>query len=299
MKKIILSIFIFSLFISCAEKVIKKEDVLNQGIELYKKGEYDDAKEYLKKAIYKAQDMTTTDIMTARYYLANIYYQQENYIDAIVEFEEYLSLFPTSPKVPEVLFKLADSYLKISPSPDRDLTYVRKALEKAEELIDNYPDTKYAMKAKQIIKKVRKIEAIHLMDIAELYQNLGKYYSASIYYNLVYDEYPEQINKGEIIYKIAFNLSKIYEQYKDEIADYNVKIKRLQKKISEERNLEKKNVLINRKKLLEEHLNKLKKRIIKGKERAIRILKHGIDKYPKSRYKKEMEKLLNKLEKED
>jgi len=84
---------------------------MKEALRLYQKGEYDDAKEYFKKAIYKAENMTTTDIMKARYYLGNIYYMEENYIDAIVEFEEFLSLFPTAPQVPEILYKLADSYI--------------------------------------------------------------------------------------------------------------------------------------------------------------------------------------------
>ncbi|WP_457639492.1 outer membrane protein assembly factor BamD [Persephonella sp.] len=298
MKKTITALLTAGLLFSCAEKPITKGDVLNKGIALYKKGEYDDAKELLKKAIYKAKGMTTADIMEARYYLANIYYKQENYVDAIVEFEEYLSLFPTSPKVPEVLYKLADSYMKISPSPDRDLTYVRKAMEKAEEIVDNYPDSPYVEKAKQIIKKARQIEAQHLFEIAQLYENLGKYYSASVYYNTVYDEYPEEIEKDLILYKIAYNLANSDKQYEDKIEEYREKIKKLEKKIKEEKNLEKKNVLINRKKLLEEQLNKLLDRISNGKKRALTILKYGIEKYPGSKYINDMKELLKTLEKE-
>ncbi|NPA16801.1 MAG: outer membrane protein assembly factor BamD, partial [Aquificae bacterium] len=197
MKRILVAALVAGLVFSCAEKTVRKEEVLTKGIQLYQKGEYDDAKELLKKAIFKAPNMTTTDIMKARYYLANIYYKQENYVDAIVEFEEFLSLFPTAPQVPEVLYKLADAYLKISPSPDRDLTYVRKALEKARE----------------IVKKVRKIESIHILEIAQLYENLGKYYSASVYYNLAFDEYPDQIEKDYVIFKIAYNLANTGKQY--------------------------------------------------------------------------------------
>jgi outer membrane protein assembly factor BamD len=298
MKKILIAFVSAGLFFSCAEKAVKKEQVLSRAFKLYEKGEYDDAKEYFKKAIYEAQNMTTTDIMKARYYLANIYYLQENYIDAIVEFEEFLSLFPTAPQVPEVLYKLADSYLKVSPSPDRDLTYVRKAMEKAEELIDSYPNSVYVEKAKKIIQKCRKIEATHLIEIADLYEHLGKHYSASVYYNLVYDDFSDQIQKDFIEYKIAYNLANADKQYTDEIKEYMQKIKELEKKIDQEKDIEKKNVLLNRKKLLEDHLNKLKNRIRKSRERARAILKHALDRFPDSKYRKDMEDLLKNLEKE-
>ncbi len=298
MKRILIVIFAGALLFSCAEKAIKKEEVMSKALKLYKKGEYDDAKEYFKKAIYKAENMTTTDIMKARYYLGNIYYMEENYVDAIVEFEEFLSLFPTAPQVPEILYKLADSYMKISPSPDRDLTYIRKAIEKAEEIIDSYPDSIYVSKAKKIIEKARKIEATHIIGIADLYEHLGKHYSAALYYNLVYDDYPDQIEKDFIEYKIAYNLANAGKQYEEEIDQYTEKIKKLENKINEEKDIEKKNVLINRKKLLEEHLNRLKERIQRSKKRAVSILKHAVENYPDSKHKKDMEDLLKKLQKE-
>ncbi len=298
MKKLLIAVISSAVMFSCAEKVIKKEQVLTKAFQLYEKGEYDDAKEYFKKAIYEAQNMTTTDIMEARYHLANIYYLQENYIDAIVEFEEFLSLFPTSQYVPEVLYKLAVSYLKVSPSPDRDLTYMKKAGEKAEELIDNYPDSIYAKKAKEIIQKVRKAEAQHLIEIAELYEHLGKYYSASIYYNMVFDDYSDQIEEDYITYKIAYNLANTDQQYADEIQEYQEKIEKLEEKIKAEKDLEKKNVLLNRKKLLEEHISKLQDRIRTSKQRAIEIIKHALKNYPDSQYTKSLEELLKKLQKE-
>ncbi len=298
MKKIFIMLFVGFFLFSCAEKTIKKEEVMSEALKLYQKGEYDDAKEYFKKAIYKAENMTTTDIMKARYYLGNIYYLEENYVDAIVEFEEFLSLFPTAPQVPEILYKLADSYMKVSPSPDRDLTYVRKAMEKAEEILDSYPESVYVSKAKKIIEKAKKIEATHLIDIADLYEHLGKYYSAAVYYNLVYDDYPDQIQKDFIEYKIAFNLANSEKKYEDEIESYTEKIKKLEKKINEEKDIEKKNVLINRKKLLEDHINRLKDRIQKSKKRAVAILKHAIKNYPNSKHKDDMENLLKKLQKE-
>ena len=298
MKKILITVLSAAVLFSCAEKTVKKEEVMSKALKLYQKGEYGDAKEYFKKAIYKAENMTTTDIMRARYYLGNIYYLEENYIDAIVEFEEFLSLFPTAPQVPEILYKLADSYMKVSPSPDRDLTYVRKALEKAEEIIDSYPESVYVSKAKKIIEKAKKIEATHIIAIADLYENLGKYYSAAVYYNLVYDDYPDQIEKDFIEYKIAFNLANTEKQYEDEIERYTEKIKKLEKKINEEKDIEKKNVLINRKKLLEDHISRLKDRIQKSKKRAVAILKHAIKSYPDSKHRKYMEDLLKKLEKE-
>ncbi len=257
--------------------------VYYRGIELYKKGEYDDAKDYLKEAIYKAKGLTTEELMYARYYLANIYYKDENYVDAIVEFEEFLSLFPTSPLVPEVLYKLADSYLKVSPDPDRDLTYSKKALEKAEELISKYPNSKYTKKAKEIIKKVKNMEIKHYENIAYLYNRLGKYFSSARYYQYILDEYSDYVDKNRIKFLKAKNLLKVKYQYEDEIKKINKKLKEIDRKIREAKNQEEKKVLQNRKKLYEKHLDRLLNRIREGKREAIQILKE-LTKNPKFKH---------------
>jgi outer membrane protein assembly factor BamD len=291
MKKFFVMLLISGIFFSCAKKVEKK-DVMSKAFSLYEKGEYSDARKYLKEAIYKAEGLTTNELLKLRYLLANTYYLDENYVDAIVEFEEFLALFPTAPQVPEVLYKLADSYMKVAPGAERDLTYVEKAIEKAEELIETYPDTVYARKAKEILKKAKLIEAQHLLEIANLYEHLGKFYGAAVYYQKAYDEYSDYLEKGKVEYKIAENLLKTKQQYKKDISIYKEKIKKLEKKITLEKNLKKKNVLINRKKLLEQQLDNLEKRVEKSVERGKAILRYIIDTYPESEYAQMAKKLL-------
>jgi len=295
MKKATFLIFFFTiLFIGCSgEKIyFVKKDVLYKGIALYKKGKYDDAKDLLKKAIYKGAGLTTKELMEARYYLANAYYKDKNYIDAIVEFEEFLALFPTSPYVPEVLYKLADSYLKVSPDPDKDLTYPRKALDRAVELAVKYPNSPYAEKARKIIEKVKKMEVQHYSNIAKLYEKLGKHYGAARYYKFLLKEYDEFINKNKIKYNLAKNLLRLDRQYKKEIKELNEKQKEIRKKISQAKSYEEKRVLKNRLKLHEEHKQLLLKRIKEGKLEAKKILE-DLRKFPQ--YKKLAEDLLREV----
>jgi len=274
MKKRILPLIIGSvIIISCSGgDYFVSKDVYYQGLKLYKKGEYDDAKDLLKDAIYKAKGLTTKELLEARYRLANIYYKEKNYIDAIVEFEELLTLFPTSPYTPEVLYKLADSYIKISPDPDKDLTYPRKALDRAEELIVKYPNSPYVEKAKEIIKKVKKMEVEHYKNIADLYEKLGKYYGAVRYYQFILDEYGEVINKDEIKIKKAQALLRIKDQYRDELKEINEQQKIIRQKISKAKLEEEKKVLKNRLKLYEEQKEVLLNRIKEGKQEAKKIL---------------------------
>ncbi len=260
--------------IGCSQKEFYSKDIYYKGLQAYKNKDLDTAKELLKKAIYKSKGMTTTDIMLARYLLANIYFQKKQYVDAIVEYEEYLTLFPTSPKVPEVLYKLAVSYLKIAPGYERDLTYVRKAEEKVQELIFNYPDSPYAKKAEKLLSQIKQIYIKHYLAVADLYYHLNKYYPAAVFYQLVLDKYGKYLTetqKQNIKKHLIQALSNVDKQYEEEINDYKEKIAKLQKKISEETSQEKKKVLKNRLNLYKQQLQTLLNRIKESKEKAKKL----------------------------
>ncbi len=293
MRKILILFISLFLVVSCAQKEFYPKDVYYEGLKAYQKGDYEKAREYLRKAIYKAENMTIEDVMNAKFALADSYFKEKMYVDAIVEFEEYISMYPTAPNIPEALYKLAVSYLKVSPDYQRDLTYSKKALEKAQEIIINYPDSKYVEKAKEIIKKVKQKESKHYLAVADLYHHLGKPYSAAFYYEYILRKYPNYVDKENIRFKMAVDLINAKYQYENQIKNYKEKIKELNEKIAKEKDLEKKNVLQNRKKLLEEQLFTLEKRIkesyLKGKK-ILKELSKGNSKFSK-KAKKSLENL--------
>lgn len=285
MRKLLFTVLLIPL-LGCAQKNINPEtdSTLTKGLQLYKKGDYKRAKDILKKAIFRSEGLTPRQMMEARFALADSYYNRQEYIDAIAEFEEFAMLYPTSDKIPETLYKLADSYLKISPDYRRDLTYVKKAEEKAREIIDSYPDSRFVEGAKEILKKVNQIRARHTLYIAETYEKYGKPYSASVYYALAYEKYRDLLEADYVAYKLAYNLSRADVQYYTEINRYREKIKQLEKEINQEKDIEKKNILINRKKLLEDHVNLLVERISTSKEKALEIAQMFPKAFPDSRY---------------
>lgn len=292
MKRIVIGFALISLA-SCAQKevVVEGEKALSTGVELYNKKDYKRAKEELKKAIFKSEGLTPKQIMDARFALADSYYNREEYIDAIAEFEEFILLYPTSDKIPEALYKLSLSYMLISPDYKRDLTYVKKAEEKAQEILDNYPNSKFSAGAREIIKKANSIKAKHTIYIAQTYEKYGKPYPASVYYSEAYEKFKDYIQQDYIAYKLAYNLSKVELQYYHEIESYKSKIKDIEKEIDKEKDTEKKNILINRKKLLQEQLDVLLDRIKSSKEKAKEIVELFPKAFPDSPYASKIKEL--------
>ncbi|HIE59507.1 MAG TPA: outer membrane protein assembly factor BamD [Persephonella sp.] len=272
-KALVISFALSILVFGCAQKEFLSKNIYYEAIKAYEQNNLDDAQKLLKKAIYEAKGMTTEDIMNAKFLLANVYFKKEMYVDAIVEFEEYITLYPIAPNIPEALYKLALSYYKISPDYQRDLTYLKKAEEKALDIIVNYPDSQYAAKSEKLIEKIKGIYAKHYLEIANLYYNLGKYYSAAFYYDYVLKKYPKYINKKETKIKLIKSLKNSDKQYKNQIEKYKEQIKDLKDKIKQEKDLEKKNVLLNRKRLIEDLLFTLESKIKENKLKAEKLSK--------------------------
>lgn len=281
------------LLASCAQKgiTLEGEKTLSVGMQSYQKGDYKKAKEELKKAIFKSEGLIPRQTMDARFALADSYYNREEYVDAIAEFEEFILLYPTSEKIPEALYKLSMSYMMVSPDYRRDLTYVKKAEEKAQELIESFPNSKFAIGGKEIVKKINEIKAKHTLYIAETYEKYGKPYSASIYYSEAYEKYRDYLKVDYVAYKLAYNLSRVEHQYSREIEKYEERVKEIDKEMAEEKNLERKNVLLNRKKILQDHINVLKDRMIKAREKALEIVNFFPKVFPNSPYLSQIKEL--------
>lgn len=89
------------------------------------------------------------------YMMGYAYYLEKKYDDAIEQFERLLKFQPQHPQAPYALYMIAISYYdQISPI-NRDQRMTALALDKMEELVKKYPDTKYAndVKPKIIIAK--------------------------------------------------------------------------------------------------------------------------------------------------
>ena len=76
----------------------------------------------------------------AQYWLAECYYGQKNYPQAIEEFNVVIQEYPDSPKVPSALFKQGDAYLQAGDTKQATIVLC--------ELISKYGKTREARLAR-------------------------------------------------------------------------------------------------------------------------------------------------------
>ena len=85
--------------------------------------------------------------------IADAHYHLEEYDDAILAYEEFEKMHPKNEAVPYVIFQTGLCWFNQLSTVDRDHTPAKNSLIQFNRLIDQYPESEYAQKAKKNIKK--------------------------------------------------------------------------------------------------------------------------------------------------
>ncbi|MDD4363970.1 MAG: tetratricopeptide repeat protein, partial [Atribacterota bacterium] len=114
-----------------------------QGLSQYKLKNYSQAKDYFQLIDYYTGNETA---ISALYMLAETYYQEGNYTEAIKYYQEFLENFKTNSLAETAYYGLAWSYLN-----NRDYL---KSIETLEILIENYPDSQLVEEGYFLLGKI-------------------------------------------------------------------------------------------------------------------------------------------------
>jgi outer membrane protein assembly factor BamD len=95
--------------------------------------------------------------------------------------------------VPYVLYQTGMCHFLSFTTVDRDQEETRLAMESFQRVIQAYPQSEYALKAKQQFFECQKRIAAHEYDVGRLYFVMGEYYAARDRLELVNRNYPEAV----------------------------------------------------------------------------------------------------------
>ncbi len=193
---------------SCNEyqKVLKNVDV---------KPKYDMAQKYYEAKDYK-RSLRLFEQIAPKYvgkpqgervmfFLADCYYQKENYNMAGYQFERFIKSYPKSDKVAEAAFRGAKSYYELSPDHSLDQTDTDKALAKLQGFINTYPDSEFFAQANTMAMELTTKKERKAFEIAKQFNKLGEYdltilKSAVASLNNFVSDFPGSIYKEEALY---------------------------------------------------------------------------------------------------
>jgi outer membrane protein assembly factor BamD len=126
---------------------------------------------------------------SAQLYLIYAYYMKEDYTLSVSAAERYIRLHPTSPNVDYAYFMrgVSDFYQNMGvlekifsiDLATRDLTQIQKSYNDFNELIVNFPNSRYVPAAHQYMVYLRNVLADHELHVAEYYYNRKAYVAAA------------------------------------------------------------------------------------------------------------------------
>jgi outer membrane protein assembly factor BamD len=164
-------------------------NLLQEGLDASRRGDFDKAIEIFQHI--KDAHPFSSEAIVAQLKLADAYYYKRDFENAILCYEDFISLHPKHKAVPYALYQIGLCYFHQIPTIDRDQTMTRKALEIFKQLIKEYPSTRYAKRALLKIKTCREKLAAHEFYVGRFYYRTGAYKSALLRFRYIVEHYAD------------------------------------------------------------------------------------------------------------
>ena len=213
-KTILLLVLVPLLMLSCSSgKTTKKVDnpgvIYVEGVELMKKKKWDQAIAKFSQVRENYPFDPMADVAAVK--LGDVYFAQKEYLLASGVYTDFLNSHPDDENAPYVLWRLGESFEKLSLTIDRDQVYTLKAVERFTYLQNRYPTNQYALDATQPLQRLTQKLADRELYVGEYYYKTGNYNAATIRLEYFLNKYPGA--KGTD--KALFILSAAYRQLAD------------------------------------------------------------------------------------
>jgi outer membrane protein assembly factor BamD len=272
-KIFLLIIFLFTF--SCTQEkkevsLIKEIDQEKEMTSTYKeayealeKGDpYFAAKKFLEAEILYPQSLwAAKSALMAAY----SFYLQNYYSESILTLNRYLNTYPTDANVAYAHYLIAMCYYEAIEDEKRDSGPIVRALDKFNFILDNYPNTDFALDASFKVELIRDILASKEMYLGRHYIKKGKWIAAIKRFKYILDEFDQTIFVEEAIHRLVeinYKIGLIEESQKyanllgynylsSEWYEKSYKIFNKDYKISKQKKVEKKGVIKRFKKLFD------------------------------------------------
>ena len=206
---IILILFVFS----CSKKIEKNSAIQSNNIDLQILESYREGLKELESgdALYAAKKFNEVEILypqsewapKSTLMAAYAYYSQDYYFDTIEEIKLFLSKYPNHKDTDYALYLMAMAYYEQIVDEKKDLNSILKAKNYFELIVNNYPNTDYALDAKFKLDLILDILAAKEMYLARYYFDKKKWIPAINRFKNVIESYDTTIYVEEALHRLV------------------------------------------------------------------------------------------------
>ena len=206
-------ILIIIVFFGCAKDkenklIIQEQNLETQMISAYKEGldflDKDDGLSAAKKfneaeLLFPQSEWAPKSALMAAY----SYYAYNYYGDSIYELEQFIKKYPKDERISYANFLLAMCYYQSIVDETKDLEPLLKARDKFIYVVENYPNTDFAMDAKFKLDLIREILASKEMYLGNYYIQREKWIAAINRFKTVINDYETTIYVEEALHRLV------------------------------------------------------------------------------------------------
>ena len=213
MYKIFIFLILILFSLSCSKENIKKSTITEKSLDLQVKEAYLDGMEALEEGdiFFAAKKFNEVEILFPQSELAPksslmaayAYYSQDYYIDCISELERFLRIYKFHKNLDYAYYLLALSYYEQIADEKKDTRSILKSKEYFDFLVNNFPNTEYAIDARFKIDLINDILAAKEMYVGRYYIEREKWIPAINRFKVVVEEYDRTIYIEEALHRLV------------------------------------------------------------------------------------------------
>ncbi len=206
-------ILIILLFFSCSKEIEKKSVIMEKSVDLQVLEAYKEGKKSLEAGdvLFAAKKFNEAEVLfpqsefapKAALMAAYSYYIQDYYGDAISELIRFKKVYPNHKNLDYANYLLAICYYEQIADEKKDLQSIVKAKEGFINIIQNYPNSEYALDSEFKINLIDDILASKEMYIGRYYMERKKWIAAINRFKTVIEQYETTIYVEEALHRLV------------------------------------------------------------------------------------------------
>ena len=198
---------------------LSPEEHYKYAFELFTDEDYQEAIKEFQSILLQYPGSAVND--DAQYYLGFTYFKRSEYLLAAYEFSKLIRDIPASTFVPDAQYMLAESYYQLSPNYQLDQAYSKKAIQEFQAFLDFFPANPKVEEAEQKIQELNEKLAEKELNSGVIYERMDYTKAALKYYKNVAEIYHDTPFAPAALYKkINLHISK--DQISEALEDINL-----------------------------------------------------------------------------
>jgi outer membrane protein assembly factor BamD len=200
-------------FVSCSKDIKKKSVINEKNLSLQVIESYQEGMESLEAGdvLYAAKKFNEAEILfpqsewapKAALMAAYSYYVKDYYGDSIAELQRFIKVYPKHKNLDYAYYLLAITYYEQIVDEKKDLQSISNAKKIFETVVQNYPETEYAIDSSFKLDLINDILAAKEMYVGRYYFERKKWIPAINRFRTVIDNYDTTIYAEEALHRLV------------------------------------------------------------------------------------------------